>query len=94
MVTVKLEGQWFDDYTLKVLYELNGLSSRPKRFIAALVVGITALIAITASVTVSVVVLTKEVQTASFVDQLSKNVSIALTMQEIIDKKIENRVNA
>ena len=32
--------------------------------------------------------------TASFVDQLSKNVSVALTMQEIIDKKIENKVNA
>lgn len=46
MVPVKLEGQWFDDYALKVLYEFNGLISRPKRFIAALVVGITALIAI------------------------------------------------
>ena len=32
--------------------------------------------------------------TASFVDQLSKNVSVALTTQEIIDKKIENKVNA
>ena len=94
MVPVKLEGQWFDDYALKVLYELNGLISLPKRFIAALVVGITALIAIIASVTVSAVALSKEVHTASFVDQLSKNVSIALTTQEIIDKKIENRVNA
>ena len=56
--------------------------------------GITALIAIIASVTVSTVALSKEVHTASFVDQLSKNVSIALTTQEIIDKKIENRVNA
>lgn len=33
-------------------------------------------------------------QTASFVDQLSKNVCVALTMQEIIDRKIENKVNA
>ena len=94
MVPVKLEGQWFDDYALKVLYELNGLISRPKRFIAALVVGITALIAIMASVTVSAVALSKEVHTASFVNQLSKNVSVALTTQEIIDKKIENKVNA
>ena len=94
MVPVKLEGQWFDDYPLKVLYELNGLISQPKRFIAALVMGVTALTAIIASVTVSVVVLTKEVHTASFVDQLSKNVSLALTTQEIIDKKIENKVNA
>ena len=27
MVPVKLERQWFDDYALKVLYELNGLIS-------------------------------------------------------------------
>ena len=94
MVPVKLEGQWFDDYALKILYELNGLISQPKRFIAALVVGITALIAIIASVTVSAVVLSKQVHTALFVDQLSKNISIALTTQEIIDKKIENKVNA
>ena len=79
---------------MKILYELNGLISRPKRFIAALVVGITALIAIIASVTVSAVALSKEVHMASFVDQLSKNVSVALTTQEIIDKKIEDKVNA
>ena len=48
MVPVKLEGQWFDDYALKVLYEFNGLISPPKRFIAALIVGIIALIAIIA----------------------------------------------
>ena len=68
MVPVKLEGQWFDDYELKVLYEFNGLISQPKRFIAALVVGITALIAIIASVTVSAVALSKEVHMASFAD--------------------------
>ena len=56
--------------------------------------GISALIAIIASVMVSAVALSKEVHAASFVDQLSKNVSIALTTQEIIDRKIENKVNA
>ena len=94
MVPVKLEGHWFDDYALKVLYKLNGLFSRPKRFIAALIVGITALIAIIASVMVSAVALSKGVHTASFVDQLSKNVSIAFTTQEIINRKIEYKVNA
>ena len=83
-----------DNYALKVLYELNGLISQPKRFIAALVVGITALIAIIASVTVSAVALSKEVHIASLVDQLSKNVSVALTTQEVIDRKMENKVNA
>ena len=92
MVPVKLEGQWFDNYALKVLYELNGLISQPKRFIAALVVGITALITVIASVTVSAVALSKQVHTALFVNQLFKNISVALTMQEIIHKKIENKV--
>lgn len=27
MVPVKLEGQWFDDYAFKVLYEFNSLIS-------------------------------------------------------------------
>ena len=56
--------------------------------------GITALIAIIASVTVSAVALSKELHTASFGDQLSRNVSVALTTQEIIHRKIENEVNA
>ena len=60
----------------------------------ALTVEITALIAITASATVSTVALSKEVHTALFVDQLSKNVSVALTTQELLDRKIENKVNA
>ena len=77
MVPVKLEGQWLDDLALKVLYEFNSLISQPKRFIAALIVGITALIAIIASVMVSAVALSKDVHTASSVDQLSKNVSTA-----------------
>ena len=94
MVPVKLEGQWFDDYALKVSYELNGLISQPKRFIAALIEGITALIAIIVSVTVSAVALSKEVHIASFVDQLSRNVSVALTTQEIMDRKIKNKFNA
>ena len=56
--------------------------------------GITALIAIIASVTVSAVALSKEVRTALFVNQLSRTISIALTTQEIIDRKIENKANA
>ena len=94
MVPVKLEGHWFDDYALKVLYEFNGLISQPKRFITALIGRITALIAITASVTVSTVALSKKVHTASFVNQLSKNVSVALTTQKIMDEKTKNKFNA
>ena len=43
---------------------------------------------------VSAVALSKEMHTALFVDQLSRNVSVALTTQEITDRNIENKVNA
>ena len=49
---------------------------------AALIVEITALIAIIVSVMVFAVALSRKVHTASFVDQLSKNVSVALTTQK------------
>ena len=52
------------------------------------------MIAIIVSVTVSAVALSKEVHIASFVDQLSRNVSVALTTQEIMDRKIKNKFNA
>ncbi|XP_054574954.1 endogenous retrovirus group K member 19 Env polyprotein-like [Eptesicus fuscus] len=38
--------------------------------------------------------LTQEVQTAHFVNDLSKNVSTALGTQEVIDRKIEEKLNA
>ena len=43
---------------------------------------------------ISAVALSKEVHMASFVNQLSKNVSVVLTTQEIMDREIENKVNA
>lgn len=87
MVPVKLEGQWFISCALKVLYEFNGLifslgDSLP------LVVGRTALIAIIASkLWFSAVALSKEVHMASFVDQLSKNVSPCLTVHSMNENR-------
>ena len=56
--------------------------------------GITALIATIASVNGFCCCPVTEVHTASFVNHPSKNVSVALTTLEIIDKKIENKVSA
>ena len=41
------------------------------------------------SVTVAVISLTQQVHTAQYVNDMSKNVSLALDMQEFIDRKLE-----
>ena len=59
-----------------------------------LILGISALIAAIASVTVAAVSLTQQVRTAQYVDTMSKNVSLTLATQEAIDGKLEMRVDA
>ena len=61
---------------------------------ALLILGISALIAAIASVTVAAISLTQQVHTAQYVDTMSKNVSLTLATQEVIDRKLEMRVDA
>ena len=59
-----------------------------------LILGISALIAAITSVTVAAVSLSQQVHTDQYVDTMSKNVSLTLANQEIIDRKLEMRVDA
>ena len=59
-----------------------------------LILGISALIAAITSVTAAAISLTQQVHTAQYVDTISKNVSLTLTTQEAIDRKLEMRVDA
>ena len=59
-----------------------------------LILGISALIAAITSVTVAAVSLSQQVHTDQYVDTMSKNVSLMLATQEIIDRKVEMRVDA
>lgn len=94
MIPVNITGDWYDNQGTRILQLLNNQLFRPKRFVAALILGITALISVIASLTVSAIALTKEVHTATFADQLSKNVTLALNTQEIIDRKLNDKVDA
>ncbi|XP_054577310.1 endogenous retrovirus group K member 19 Env polyprotein-like [Eptesicus fuscus] len=94
MVPVNLTGPWYSDKALQVWHEITGALSRPRRFTGLLVAGITALITLIASATAAAVALTQQVQTAHFVNNLSKNISQALGTQENIDRKIEEKLNA
>ena len=55
-----------------------------------LILGISALIA----ALVAAISLTQQVHTAQYVDTMSKNVTLTLATQEVIDRKLEMRVDA
>ena len=65
-----------------------------RQFVGLLILGITALIAAIASVTVAAISLTQQVHTAQYVDTMSKSVSLTLATQEAIDRKLEMRIHA
>ena len=59
-----------------------------------LVLGISALITAITSVSVAAITLTQQVHTAQYVNTMSKNVSLALATQEVLDRKLEMKVDA
>ena len=65
-----------------------------RRFVGLIILGTAALISAITSVTVAAISLTQQVHTAQYVDTMSKNVSLTLTTQEAIDRKLEMRVDA
>ena len=67
---------------------------RSQRFVGLLILGISALITAITYVTVAAISLTQQVHTAQYVSDMSKNVSLALAMQEIIDRKLEVKIDA
>ena len=78
---------------LAVLQQLQDLM-RQRRFVGLLILGITALIAAIISVTAAAKSLTQQVHTAQYVDIMSKNISLTLATQQVIDRKLEMRVDA
>lgn len=64
-----------------------------KHFVVALILGINILIGILTSLAAFTTALVSKVKAANFVNDLSKNVSLALAEQQIIDKKLKTKVN-
>ena len=89
MLPVDLKDDvWFDNValqTLKRVYELM----KP-----ALVLGISVLIVILTSFTLSTVAIVLGINTAYFVDDLNKNGSLILARQQIVDKKLKAKLYA
>lgn len=86
------DDPWFDNSASQILKVLDFML-RPKHFVVALMLGINILIGILTSLAVSTTALVSKVKAANFVNDLRKNVSLALTKQQIIDKKLKTKVN-
>ena len=59
-----------------------------------IIAGVVTLITLIASATTSSLALAKEVQTSSYVNHLAENVTNALSIQENLDRQLEQRTNA
>lgn len=94
MIPVTLDSPWYRDSGQETFRVLRRLLSRTRRMFGLIVLGIVSIITAIAGVASAAVAITQTVHTAEFVDQLAENVSHALSTQEVIDRKIEQRLNA
>lgn len=92
MVPVKLLEPWYEDSGVQLIQEIKNELSRERRFLGVLMAGLMAPVSIIA--TAAAIALSQTVQTAHFVNNLSKNVTMALGTQESIDRKLEAKINA
>lgn len=93
MLPVELgKNAWYDNSALQVLDMLSELL-RPKRFVASLILGITALISIVTTFAVATTALENGIRTAHYVNTLNRNITMALLRQEAIDQKLEAKIN-
>ena len=107
MVPVAVTTYWYDNYGLAVLQQPQDLM-RSQWFVGLLILKISALIITissvtlitTVTITVTVIVavtamsLAQQVYTAQCVNTMSKNVSLVLATQEVVDGKREVGVDA
>ncbi|XP_036084424.1 uncharacterized protein LOC118609352 [Rousettus aegyptiacus] len=90
MLPVNVSGPWYADRGLQVLEE----KSRQKRVIGLIIAGITALVSLIATAATAAIALSQTVQIVHYVNNLSKNVTVALGTQENIDNKLEQKLDA
>ena len=77
-----------------MLREINTDLSHQKRFIRLLITGLVALVSLIVTATTAAISLSQSVQTTHYVNEMSKNISLALRTQEDIDRKLEQKLDA
>ncbi|XP_039708500.1 endogenous retrovirus group K member 113 Env polyprotein-like [Pteropus medius] len=94
MIPVNITGPWYADRGLQVIEKINNALSRQRRVIGLIVAGILAIVSLIATAATAAVALTQTVQTAHYVNNLSRNVTLALGTREDIDRKLEQKLDA
>ncbi|XP_043757898.1 endogenous retrovirus group K member 25 Env polyprotein-like [Cervus elaphus] len=94
MLPVNLTEPWYEESGLELWNKVRTALARPRRGIGLIILGVVTLITLIASAVTASVSLAQSVHTAGIVDDLAKNTSKALGIQEDIDRKLEDRLNA
>ena len=93
LLPVSITGPWYSEKSFQVLEEVSQALSRSKRIVGSMIASIAALITLLASTTASAIALTQEVKTATFVNHLAKNVTNVLSIQEDLDRHLEQWID-
>jgi hypothetical protein len=89
---VTLNHPWTGDNGLALLHLALEQIHHPKRFLGALIFGIVSLITLIASTTTASVTLTQQIQTAHYVNTLTKNVSSILHSQNDLNRDLQQGI--
>jgi hypothetical protein len=89
VLPVQINGTWYDNPGVQALLEIEKALTSHKKVIGLIIAGVLILVSLITSVVASSVALSQSIQTAHYVDHLTKNVSLTLIAQEAIDKKID-----
>lgn len=91
LLRMSITGPWYSEKKLANAGRSEYGFKQNKRVVGLIIAGIAALIILIASTNASVIALTQEVKTATFVN-LANNVTNALSIQEDLDKCLEQRI--
>ncbi|TKC48079.1 hypothetical protein EI555_010494, partial [Monodon monoceros] len=93
MVPVHLKEPWYENTGVQAWVELSKALQRGRRFIGWLIVSLLALAALSAAAAAASLALSQSINDAHFVNQLSRNTSLALSLQSHIDLQINNKLD-
>ena len=94
MMPVNLTEPWYEESGLELWNKVRAALARSRRGTGLIILGVVTLVTLIASATTTSVSLAQSVHRANIVDDLAKNTSKALGIQEYIDRKLEDRLNA
>ncbi|XP_069396405.1 endogenous retrovirus group K member 6 Env polyprotein [Delphinus delphis] len=93
MVPVHLKEPWYENTGVQAWVDLSKALRRARRFLGWLIVSLLALAALSATAAAAGLALSQRINDAYFVNQLSQNTSLALSLQSHIDLQINNKLD-